>query len=158
MTEASRRRVRVDDDVEPTSEESDNNNNEPDFLDDAAEYRRKKKMSARIFKCFIDADDVQQENLRINVDPEVQKHYRMKLTVDPRMKLHDLGDALMHALNDTLCGVSHYKQLIPSNLSLQCNRTVVVVVVVQPERTYWASLHVTWNKYELLDFDITSHH
>jgi len=70
------------------------------------------------------------------------------------MKLDDLGDALLHALNELLCGGSNYRQLVPASSSLQCNRSVVVAV--HPNMTYWAALHVTWNKYELLDLAATN--
>ena len=43
---------------------------------------------------------------------------------NPRVKLDDVGDALLHSLNDILCGGSSYRQLVPSNVALHCNRTV----------------------------------
>jgi hypothetical protein len=149
-TTAQLHRVDVnDDDVEPSSH-TDNSDSEPDILDDSAEYRHKKQMSARVFRYFMDADDIAQENLGIVVEAALQRQYQTMLAADPRIKLDDLGDALLHALNELLCGGSNYRQLVPASSSLQCNRSVVVLV--QPTMTYWTALHVTWNKYELLDF------
>ena len=142
-------RVQIGEDVDLSSE-SDSSISDADLLEDASDYKKKKHMSASIFRYFVEADTAAQENLGINVDPDLQTYYREKLDDDKRFKLDDLGDALLHALNEPLCGGTNYKQLIPANSSLQCNRTVVVSV--QPDMTHWVALHVTWNKFELLDF------
>lgn len=136
-------------DVEP--DDTDDTDSEPDdLLDDAAEYRRKKRMSAKVFRYLMEADDVRQEELGLAIDPHLQEFWLRGLEANPRQKTDDVGDALLHALNDLLCGGSNYRQLVPPNSSLQSNRTVVVAV--QPDMTYWAVLQVTWNRYELLDF------
>jgi len=54
-----------------------------------------------------------------------------------------------------LCGATKYRQLVPSNVSLHNNRTVVITVC--RDYTYWAVIHCTWNTFELEDigFDFT---
>ena len=98
----------------------------------------------------MDADQESQDNLGIIVNPDVQQMWRERMSADARMKHDDLGDALLHALNEILCGGSNYKQLVPANTSLDRNRTVVVCV--EPVLTFWAVVHCTWNLYELENF------
>jgi len=71
---------------------------------------------------------------------------------DPKLKLYDLGDALLHALGDVLCGVTKYRQLIPSSVSLHNND-----ITVCRDYIYWAVIHCTWNTFELedIEFDFT---
>jgi hypothetical protein len=142
-----------------TSEQSANNQVENssqsqvqgDFTRDS-EYHRKKLMSAAVFNYFMKADDSEQEDLGINVDLELQQTWQRRIMENPNIKLDDVGDALLHALNEILCGGSNYKQLIPTNSSLHSNRTVVFTVL--PALTYWIVLHCTWNIFELEDFGI----
>jgi len=68
---------------------------------------------------------------------------------DSNIKQDDVGDALLHALNNILCGGSNYRQLVHSNVSVCCNQTVVVAVC--PDYTYWVVIHCTWNIYTLED-------
>ncbi len=63
---------------------------------------------------------------------------------------NDAGDALLHALNEILCGASKYRELTPSDMSLHCNRTIALAL--KPDYTYWTVLHCTWNTFELEDF------
>lgn len=162
-TTAKFRRVDADvepDDVEPSDGEPDDVQQDdveqtdgeqdvmpPDLLDDSVEYRKKKQMSARFFRYLMEADNASQDEMGLTVEPVLQARWR---STDRRTKMDDVGDAVLHALNDLLCGGSNYRQLLPANSALQSNRTVVVAV--QPDATYWAVLHVTWNRYELIDF------
>jgi len=66
------------------------------------------------------------------------------------VRRHDVGDALLHSLNEILCGGSNYKQLVPASCSLHSNRTVVITVT--PSVTYWIVIHCLWNVFELEDF------
>jgi len=144
---SKRRKTSVDSESHTVSDGS-----ESDDSDDTgdSEYRTKKRMSARIFNYFVNADDVKQKDLGINVESDLQKYWQRKIAAKPGIKLDDVGDALLHALNEILCGGSNYKQLVPPSSSLHSNRTVIVAV--RPDRTCWAVLHCTWNFFELEDF------
>jgi len=133
-------------DVEPSSSDSDNERVEG-VAD--VDYKCRKKMSADIFRYFMDADDEKQSNMGVSVVPKVQEVWKQRIESDPSMKLDDVGDALLHALNDILCGGSNYRQLVPSNVSVRCNRTVVVAVC--PDYTYWVVIHCTWNIFTVED-------
>jgi len=69
---------------------------------------------------------------------------------DSRVKLDDVGDALLHALNELPSGSSAYKQLVPAAPSVHVNRTVAVVVF--PSTTYWIVLNCHWNTFILENF------
>lgn len=60
------------------------------------------------------------------------------------MKLSDnLGDALLHVLNEIVCGTSNYRPLVTSKPSLHANLPVVVTVL--SDKVYWVVLQCTWN-------------
>jgi len=142
------RRVELED-VEPS--DAPDEEEEEMVVQPPSQYRLKKTMSAKIFQYFIQADADKQENLGINVDATVQETWMDRIeSVPNRLKLDDLGDALLHALNELLCGGSNYKQLVPGNSALHSNRTVVVSVL--RDMTHWAVLHCTWNMFELENF------
>ena len=65
------RRVHLNTDVEPSSYSSDSS--EPNLLDDTTKYRHKKNTSDNTFRYFVSANDAQQQNLDITIDPELQK-------------------------------------------------------------------------------------
>lgn len=132
-------------DIQPASEQPEDIEPADDLLDDAAEYRNKKRMSAKLFRYLMDADDAKQADLGLTVDPTLQEAWR---SAGPGVKLDDLGDAVLHSLRDLLCGGSNYRQLLPANSALQTNRTVVVAV--QPDMAYWAVLLVTWNRFGII--------
>lgn len=123
-----------------------------DMLNNSAEYRLKKRMSASFFRYFVDADDDKQDGMGVAVDDDMQQLWRRRLADVANIKLDDLGDALIHALNDIVCGGSNYRQLVPSNISLHCNRTVVLAV--KRDYTHWAVLHCAWNTFELEDYGV----
>ena len=139
------------DDVEPSDSSS---GSDGEVSDDS--YRRKKQMSASIFRYFMQADASKQANMQVDVCPQLQQTWQRLIAHDPKVKLDDLGDALLHALGDVLCGATKYRQLVPSSISLHNNRTVVVTVC--RDYTYWAVIHCTWNTFELEDigFDFTT--
>ena len=85
----------------------------------------------------------------VSVVREVQDLWQQRIENDPNIKLDDVGDALLHGLNDILCGGSSYRQLVPSNVGVHCNRTVVIAVC--PDYTYWAVVHCTWNIFMVED-------
>ena len=113
-------------------------------------------MSAKIFKYFVQADDAKQTDMGIKVDATLQQTWTTRLQQSPCPKLDDVGDALLHSLKELLCGGSSYKQLVPPNSALQCNRTVVISV--QRDFAYWIVLHCTWNIFELENFGVYPSH
>jgi hypothetical protein len=146
-TPVKRSRV-VDTDVEPSSDTD--TSEEVEYAHETKEYAEKKRMSAKIFTYFVQADDTKQEDMGVKMDENLQKSWKTRLEQKPRPKLDDVGDALLHSLKELLCGGSSYKQLVPPNSALQCNRTVVLSV--QQDMTYWIVLHCTWNIFELENF------
>ena len=75
--------------------------------------------------------------------------WRQRTENNSNIKLDDVGDALLHGLNDLLCGGSSYRQLVPSNVGVHCNRTVVIAAC--PDYTYWAVVHCMWNIFMVED-------
>jgi hypothetical protein len=67
------------------------------------EYREKKAMSAAIFRYFIEATPAQQVTMQVEIDGELQMFWRSRTDVT---KYDDLGDALLHALDASLCQAS----------------------------------------------------
>jgi hypothetical protein len=120
------------------------------------EYRKKKLMSESIFRYFMEADNDKQQDLGITVDANLQQTWRARIAEQPSVRLHDVGDALLHSLNEILCGGSNYKQLVPASCSLHSNRTVVINVT--PSTTYWVVIHCMWNVFELEDFGLFESH
>jgi hypothetical protein len=117
------------------------------FVDSTCYNRQKKKTSAKIFRYIICADDEQSEDLGIDVSADVRDVWRQRIDSHPQLKTDDIGDALLHALNEVLCGSTNYRQLTPASSSLSCNRTVAIAV--KPDFTYWVAFHCTWNNFEL---------
>jgi len=144
---AKRPRI-VHSDVEPSSDSA--GHREDEYPQETKEYGDKKRMSAKIFKYFVEADDAKQKDMGVKVDATLQQAWKTRLQQKPCPKLDDVGDALLHSLKELLCGGSCYKQLVPPNSALQCNRTVVVSV--QQDLAYWIVLHCTWNIFELENF------
>jgi len=145
--QGTKRTRTTSDDVEPSSE------SDVDAADsEDVDYRRKKLMSASIFKYMIQADSAKEEDMKVSVSADVRDIWQRAIVQDPKVKLDDLGDALLHALNDILCGSSRYRQLVPSSVSLHNNRTVVVAV--DSHDTFFAVVHSTWNTFELEDLGL----
>ena len=138
-TGSKRTRAEIDD-VEPSDESDDGND---------VDYYHRKRMSANIFKYVVQADSAREENMKLLVSAEVREMWQCVIVQYPQMKLDDIGDAILHALNEILCGASKCRQLVPSSVSLHNNRTVVVSVF--RDHTYWAIIHCTWNTFELED-------
>ena len=119
---------------------------------DAPETVDKKKMVASIFRYIIDADKDKEDDMAIIMNQEVRSRLKSQMISNPRMKLDDLGDAFLHALNEILCGGTNYKQLVSANPSIHSNRSVAVLVL--PHATYWIVLNCTWNRFRLEDVGI----
>ena len=69
-------------------------------------------------------------------------------------KFDDLGDVLLHALNEILCGASNYRALVPASPSLHINRSVIVTVL--RTKVYWVVIHCTWNLFTPENFGVYS--
>jgi len=148
--QVKRRRVArnaVPSDVEPDSSSDSDNTYVANYNEPVAEYRRKKKMSTDIFTYFINATREQQVEMQVDIDENVQLHWRQQMLERSVKKFDDLGDALLHALNEILCGSSNYRPLVPSTPSLHINRSVVLSV--RPTKVYWVVIQCTWNVFTI---------
>ena len=111
-------------------------------------YTERKSMSAKIFRYIMQLNVVDSlEDMGIAMaDNELRQHwnniFQMSDDIKP-VKFDDLGDALLHACSEIMCGTSNYRQLIPSPLSLHNNRTVAVSIF--PDVSYFVVCHCTWN-------------
>ena len=103
-------------------------------------YRARKRMSSSLFNYIINATDSDLEDMHLTIDTDVQKRWQKNKSVT---KFDDLGDSLLHALNDILCGSSNYRQLIPPTSALHTNRTIVLQVM--PSQVYYVVLNCSWN-------------
>lgn len=106
-------------------------------------YAKRKQMSADVFRYVVEADEVKRDQMKLDVADDVQDYHLQRLASDPSARLHDLGDALLHALRGILCGSCSFRSVQPKPLSLYTNRTVCVSFF--PERAYWVSVLVSWN-------------
>jgi hypothetical protein len=107
-------------------------------------------MSAQLFEYVINATAEQQIDLGIEIDPSVQLYWKAKImNSQKKPKLDDLGDAMLHALNELLCGSTNFRQLVPSSTSINNNRSVVIAVL--PHTTYWIVMNCQFNLFVLED-------
>jgi hypothetical protein len=143
-------------DVEPDSEEDEP---QQDAGRPTSDYRMKKKMSAGIFQYIVEADDEELAEMQIDVEPRVRDYWRQKIassTNSSTLKLDDVGDALLHALDEILCGSTNFRQLIPAAPSLHNNRTIAVALF--PSVTFWVVIHCMWNSFVLENFGCNEWH
>ena len=149
----------VPSDVEPdTASSSDGDvgvRNEDSDLD-SSEYRRKKKMSSDIFRYFIHATSEQQIDHQVDISETVQQYWSKVENERVMRKFDDLGDALLHALNEILCGSSNYRPLVSSLPSLHINRSVVLSTL--PDRICWIVMRSSWNVFTLENVGISDLH
>jgi len=113
-------------------------------------------MSASIFQYVINADKSDLEDMQINIDADVQNRWRHQKSVT---KFDDLGDSLLHALNDILCGSSNFRQLLPSTHALHTKRCIILQIM--PTQVFYVVLHCSWNVVTIeyfgaYDVDLTS--
>jgi len=119
----------------------------------APEYRRKKEMSAIIFNYFMHATREQQIDLGIDIDVSVQDYWKAKIANSKKkLKLDDVGDALLHSLNELLTFSSNFRQLVPSSSCRNNNRSIVIAVL--PHTTYWIVMNCQFNLFVLEDMEI----
>ena len=112
----------------------------------------KKKVAAAIFKYIVDADHEQEEEMGIVMNAELRSKFKSQLLLQPNLKLDDLGDSFLHAVNELLCGSTNFKQLVPATPSRHSNRSVALLIL--PQITYWVVLNCTWNRFKLEDLDM----
>ena len=142
---------RVDTQSEPSDvEPSDDTAAKRTTQSESQEYRAKKKMSADVFRYIIEADEDQLQQMKLAVDKSVQDHWNEQITADSSVKLDDVGDALLHALDELLCGSTNFKQLVPASPTVHVNRTITVSVF--PDTTYWIVLNCRWNTFVFENF------
>jgi len=142
------RRNDEEQDVEPSDDKLQQTTELTDQATD--EYHFKKKMSANVFRYIIEADEDQLKEMQISIDCHVQSCWRERLRQDSKVKLDDVGDALLHALNEVLCGSTNFKQLVPAVPSVHVNRTIGIAVF--PSTTYWVVLQSNWNLFVFENF------
>jgi len=128
-------------DVEPSDEMADVSRGQSE----SRIYSMKKKMSSDVFRYIIHADEEQLYQMKLTVDRKVQGYWREKMASDPSLKLDDVGDALLHALDELLCGSTNFKQLVPAAPSVHVNRTVALAVF--PCTTFFVVLNCRWNTF-----------
>jgi uncharacterized protein (DUF3820 family) len=105
------------------------------------QYRQRKEMSKRIFVYLMtELPNLAESDVTIDVDRELQRRWTEQTEIS---KFDDLGDALLHALSDPLCGTRAYRQLVPSISSLHDNRTIVVKV--EHDQLHFVVIHCSWN-------------
>ena len=138
----------VQPDVEPDDDDDPDDNGTD--RSESREYRAKKRMSSALFRYIIQADDEQLQQMKLTVHENVQKYWREMIAADSSVKLDDVGDALLHALDELLCGSSNYRQLVPATPTVHVNRTIAVAVF--PEMTYWVVLNCRWNAFIFENF------
>jgi hypothetical protein len=96
------------------------------------------------------ASHEQQLEMGVEIDTDVQNEGLAYISQSgSKAKLDDLGDALLHSLNELLCGSTNYRQLIPASSAISSNRTVVIAIL--PHTTYWIALHCQFNLFTLED-------
>ena len=167
--QTARKRPADSDPVHPPAKRSANHRSgcpsdvEPDTSEDkrskgvdaahSAEYRRKKKMSSAIFRYFVHADFAQKMDLQVDITETLQQHWKELESSQTVRKFDDLSDALLHGLNEILCGSSNYRPLIPASPSLHVNRSVVITVM--SDHMYWIVLQCTWNVFTLENMGVS---
>jgi hypothetical protein len=104
-------------------------------------YNQRKKMSADVFAYLVRADATKEAQMKLQLDDGVRNTHAARMACDPNVRLHDLGDALMHALRGLLCGGSGSSRVVPTAPSLYSNRTVAISYF--PREAYWVSVLVS---------------
>jgi len=89
--------------------------------------------------------------MQVEVSESVQLHWRQQRS--EFAKFDDLGDALLHALDEILCGSSNYRPLVPSTPSLHTNRSIVLTV--QRSTLYWVVIQCTWNVFTIENLGVS---
>jgi len=110
---------------------------------ESRKYRVKKTVSSEVFRYIIESDEEQLQQMKLTIDKNVKEYWHEKIASQSSVKLDDVGDALLHALDELLCGSTNFKHLVPAAPSVHVNRTVAVAVF--PENTCWIVLNCRHN-------------
>jgi RecA/RadA recombinase len=119
------------------------------------DYREKKARSQKIFRYLMECCESDLEDTKITIGDKVREWWN---ACKPQVnsgdtflsgRLHDLGDAFLHAIDEVVCQVSNYRQLIPADPVLQNNRTIIVHYL--REKVYWVIITCYFNKFVLED-------
>ena len=120
-------RVPENSDVEPMDvEPSDETVVSRTAKSQSKEYRAKKKMSSDVFPYIIETDEEQMKDMKLTAKKDVQDYWCAQITSNPKLKLDDAGDALLHVLDELLCGNTNFKQLVLTCPSVHGNRTLAI--------------------------------
>jgi len=71
-------------------------------------------------------------------------------------KFDDLGNALLHALDEVLCGSSNYRPLITGSTALHANHSVILTIL--PDHIYRLVLQCTWNAFTMVNMGLSDSH
>jgi hypothetical protein len=87
--------------------------------------------------------------MNLHINSAVQTYWQNKLKADPNLRVHDLGDAFLHAIDEIVCKVSNYRQLIASDPVLKNNRSTILYFLL--EQVFWVTVSCYFNKFILED-------
>ena len=109
-------------------------------------YTERKCMSSRIFRYLMELNNPESvKDIGLVVfDNELKEHWKNIFEMSDNaksVKFDDLGDALLHACSEIMCGSSNYRQLVPSPLTLHNNRTVAISIF--PDVSYFVVCNCT---------------
>jgi hypothetical protein len=92
--------------------------------------------------------------MEIAVDSDLQQYWKDKMQFKKpgeHLKLDDVGDAVLHAMDELLTGSNQFRQLVPRLQSIRNNRTICLCVL--PNVTYWAVIRCSMNVFVLENID-----
>jgi hypothetical protein len=98
----------------------------------------------------IHSNEEDRQQMKIAIDECVINFWKEQFVINAHVKVDDVSDALLHALNDLYCGSSNYKQLLPVTPSLYNNRTIAISVL--PDVVYCVVVTCSWNVLIFEDF------
>jgi hypothetical protein len=106
-------------------------------------------MSTRLFKYLVNADIDDQKNMGLQINANLQTEWKRRLTADPNCRVHDLGDAFLHALDEIVCKMTNYRQLMSTDPVLNNNRSTILYFMM--DQVYWVTVSCYFNKFVLED-------
>ena len=110
-------------------------------------------MSNDIFMYFVNA--TQQQQAEVNIDENVQLYWKQQISMRLVRRFDDFRDALLHSLNEILCGIPN-RPLVLSLPSMHVNYSVVLSV--QPTKVYWVVIQCAWNVFTVENFGVYKSH
>jgi hypothetical protein len=144
----------VESHTKPMERSSSDDSDEEATVDVTGQYRKKKELSSELFRYVVNADHEQQTEMGIAVDSDLQQYWKDKMQFKKpgeHLKLDDVGDAVLHAMDELLTGSNQFRQLVPRLQSIRNNRTICLCVL--PNVTYWAVIRCSMNVFVLENID-----